>query len=81
MSHTANSIELPEDLQDFADERVRTHENASVAEVVREAMEAKKLAALREAVNAGVAELNAGNGTECSPDELMAGVYAKLGLT
>ncbi len=42
MSNRAKSIELPEDLQAFAEERVRAGKNASVADVVRDALEEKK---------------------------------------
>lgn len=81
MSNTAKTIELPEDLQEFAEERVRTGKSASVADVVRDALEEKKRAVLREALDAGIAELDAGHGVETSPDELMAEVYADVGLT
>jgi hypothetical protein len=39
-----------------------------------------KLAALRAAIDAGVAELDAGHGTETTPEELMAEVWAELGV-
>ena len=81
MANTAKTIELPEDLQEFAEERVRTGKSASVADVVRDALEEKKRAVLREALDAGIAELDAGHGVETSPDELMAEVYADVGLT
>lgn len=80
MSNAAKTIELPEDLQAFAEERVRAGESASVADVVRDALEAKKLAVLREALDAGIAELDAGQGVEGAPEELMAEVYAVVGL-
>lgn len=81
MSNSAKTIELPEDLQEFAEERVRAGKSASVADVVRDALEEKKRAVLREALDAGIAELDAGHGVETSPDELMAEVYADIGLT
>jgi putative addiction module CopG family antidote len=81
MSDPAKTIELPEDLQAFAEERVRTGKNASVAEVVRDALEEKKRTALREAIDEGVAELDAGLGKESSAEELMAEVRAEAGLT
>lgn len=81
MSNPAKTIELPEDLQAFAEERVRTGKSASVADVVRDALEEKKRAALREAIDEGVAEFDAGLGVESSPEELMAEVRAEAGLT
>ena len=81
MSNPAKTIELPEDLQEFAEERVRTGKSASVADVMRDALEEKKRAVLREALDAGIAELDAGHGVDTSPDELMAEVYADAGLT
>jgi Arc/MetJ-type ribon-helix-helix transcriptional regulator len=59
---TPTTIDLPDDLRAFAEECVRTGKNTSIADVVREALEAKKLAALRDA----------GFGVEQSDDELMA---------
>lgn len=80
MSNPAKAIELPEDLQAFAEERVRAGDSASVAEVVRDALEEKKLAVLREALDAGIAELDAGLGVETSADELMDEISAEVGL-
>jgi Arc/MetJ-type ribon-helix-helix transcriptional regulator len=80
MPNTANTIELPEDLQAFAEECVRLGQSRSVDEVVRNAMEEKKLAVLRAALDVGIAELDAGLGVETSPEELMAEVCADLGL-
>ncbi len=45
-----------------------------------EALEEKKRAVLREALQEGIAELDAGQGVETSPEELMAEVDAELGL-
>ena len=81
MPNAAKPIELPEDLQAFAEERVRAGKNASVAEVVRDALEEKKRAARREAIDEGVAELDAGLGVETSPEELMAEVRKDTGLS
>lgn len=64
MGNPARTIELPEDLQAFAEERVRAGEYASVADVIRDALEQKKLAALRAALDTGIAELDAGLGVE-----------------
>jgi Arc/MetJ-type ribon-helix-helix transcriptional regulator len=80
MPNAAKIIELPEDLQAFAEERVRAGESASVNDVVRDAMEQKKLAVLREALDLGIAELDAGLGVQTTPDELMAEISAELGL-
>ncbi|HEU4410580.1 MAG TPA: hypothetical protein VFS43_35320 [Polyangiaceae bacterium] len=80
MSNAAKTIELPEDLRAFAEERVRAGKGASVEDVVRDALEEKKRSVLREAIDAGVAELDAGEGVEASPDELMDAVYADVGL-
>jgi Arc/MetJ-type ribon-helix-helix transcriptional regulator len=74
------SLELPDDLQAFAEEQVRAGKSPSVADVVREALEEKKLAVLREALDVGVAELDAGKGVELSPEELMDEVFAEVGL-
>ena len=43
MAQANRTIELPEDLQAFAEERVRTGQNTSVAEVVRDAFGALQL--------------------------------------
>jgi Arc/MetJ-type ribon-helix-helix transcriptional regulator len=80
MSNAAKTIELPEDLQAFAEERVRAGKSASVADVVRDALEEKKRSLLREALDAGIAELDAGCGVESSPDELMAEICTDVGL-
>lgn len=81
MSTPTQLIRLPEDLQAFAEERVRAGQNASVAEVVRDALEEKKLVALREALDAGIAELDAGLGMESSIEEFMAEIDAEADLT
>jgi Arc/MetJ-type ribon-helix-helix transcriptional regulator len=80
MSNTAKTIELPEDLRAFVEERVRSGQSASVADVVRDALEEKKRAVLREDLDAGIAELDAGRGVETSPEDLLAEVYADIGL-
>ena len=80
MTNTAKMIELPPDLQAFAEERVRAGKSGSVDDVVRDALEQKKLSVLREALDVGIAELDAGLGVETTPDELMAEVSAELGL-
>jgi Arc/MetJ-type ribon-helix-helix transcriptional regulator len=80
MSNTAKTIELPEDLRAFVEERVRSGQSASVADVVRDALEEKKRGVLREDLDAGIAELDAGRGVETSPEDLLAEVYADIGL-
>ncbi len=77
---TPNTIELPADLLAFAEERVRTGNGASVAEVVREALEEKRLAVLGAALDEGIADIEAGRYVEGTPEELMADILAKLGL-
>jgi Arc/MetJ-type ribon-helix-helix transcriptional regulator len=81
MSDPARMIELPEDLQAFAEELVRSGKSASVADVVREALEARKLASLREAIDEGIAELDAGGGLESTPEEIVAEAAREAGLT
>lgn len=80
MSNAARPVALPDDLQAFAEERVRSGQSASVADVVCDAMQEKKLAVLRAALDEGIAELDAGLGVETTPDELMAEISAELGL-
>jgi Arc/MetJ-type ribon-helix-helix transcriptional regulator len=80
MSNTAKTIQLPDDLQAFAEERVRAGQSTSVAEVVRDALDDKRRTLLREALDAGIAELDAGLGVKGSPDELIAEICAKVGI-
>jgi Arc/MetJ-type ribon-helix-helix transcriptional regulator len=80
MPNAAKVIELPEDLQTFAEERVRSGHAASVSDVVRDALEQKKLALLRESLEAGIAELDAGQGKETTPEELMSEISQEVGL-
>jgi Arc/MetJ-type ribon-helix-helix transcriptional regulator len=77
----AAKIELPADLQAFAEERVRAGKSASVADFVREVLEEKKRAVLRDALDEGIAELDAGLGVESSPAELMAEVRAEATIS
>lgn len=81
MANPAKTMELPEDLHAFAEERVRMGKSASVADVVRDALEQNQRAALREAIDEGLAELDDGLGVESSPEELMAEARAEAGLT
>jgi Arc/MetJ-type ribon-helix-helix transcriptional regulator len=80
MRRNTEPITLPEDLQVFAEERVRAGQNASVAEVVYDAVQEKKLSALREAVDAGIAELDAGLGLESSVEDFIAEIDRETGL-
>ena len=80
MSDPAKKIQLPDDLQEFAEERVRAGQSASVDEVVLEAMREKKLATLHAALDEGIAELDAGHGVELTPAELIAEISADLRL-
>jgi Arc/MetJ-type ribon-helix-helix transcriptional regulator len=80
MSNAAK-IELPDGLQAFAEERVRAGKSASVTDFVREVLEEKQRALLRDAVDDGIAELDAGLGVESSPEELMAEICAEAAVT
>ena len=77
VSNAAKSIELPDDLQAFAEERVRAGQYASVVDVVRDALERQKLAILRDALDAGLTDLEAGAVVEGTPEDLMKGIRAK----
>lgn len=81
MSNAAKPIELPEDLQAFAEERVRAGEYASVDEVVRDALEEKKLAVLRAALDVGITQADAGQVIEGTPVEIMESVRKRHGTT
>jgi putative addiction module CopG family antidote len=80
MANPAHMIELPEDLRAFAEEQVRAGKAGSVDEVVRDALEQKKLEALRAELDAGIAELDAGRGVETTPDDLLAEASREAGL-
>ncbi len=80
MSSAARTVELSADLHAFAEERVRSGAGASVADVVREAVEEKRHAVLCAAIDAGLAELEAGLGVECTADELVGEALAEAGL-
>ena len=59
-------IELPDDLREFAEERVKSGRYRSVVEVVRDAFDVlrdreERIAALREALDVGIAPLAAGD--------------------
>lgn len=69
-----------------ADELLRTARGEPVDSVTmsveefEEALDEKKRAALNEALDLGLAELDAGLGVRCSPRELMAEIHAELGM-
>jgi Arc/MetJ-type ribon-helix-helix transcriptional regulator len=77
---SAAKIELPADLQAFAEERVRVGKSASVADFVREVLEDNKRALLRDLLSEGIAELDADLGVESAPEDLMADVRAEAGI-
>ena len=77
MSSAAKSVELPEDLQAFAEERVRAGQYTSVVDVVPDALERQKLAILCDALDAGIADLEAGDFVEGTPEELAKTIRAK----
>jgi Arc/MetJ-type ribon-helix-helix transcriptional regulator len=76
--HAAKSIEIPEDFLVYAEERVRSGQAASVEDVVREALNEKKLADLRAELDAGVTELDAGNSVRGSAKDLIGGMREGL---
>lgn len=80
VSNPARTVELPEDLQAYAEECVRSGQHSSIDDVVRDALEQKKLAALRRALDEGIVELDAGLGVETTPDDLLAEISAEIGL-
>jgi hypothetical protein len=63
----------------MAEERVRTGQNASVDEVVREALEEKKRAALREALGVGLAARGRARRAFVAQGTL-AEIHAELGM-
>jgi Arc/MetJ-type ribon-helix-helix transcriptional regulator len=81
MPNAAATVEIPEDLRAFAEERVRSGKAATVEEVVRDALEEKRLAALREALDVGLAQADAGQVVRGTPRELMARVHERHGLS
>lgn len=79
--NAAATVEIPEDLRAFAEERVRSGKAATVEEVVRDALEEKRLASLREALDVGLAQAEAGQVVRGTPSELMARVHERHGLS
>ena len=80
MFYARKSIQLADDLHEFAEELVRAGRYASVTEVVRAALEEMKLATLRQALDLGLAELDAGLGVETTPDDLVAQAATEAGV-
>ena len=80
MSRPVRKIDLPADFEAFAEERVRSGKAASVEEVVREALAEKKLTALREALDVGIAQFDAGKVAKGTPGEIINRVLARHGL-
>lgn len=81
MPNAAIAIELPEDLRAFAEERVRAGKAASVEEVVRDALEEKRLASLREALDIGLTQAEAGQVVRGTPAELMTRIHQRHGVS
>ncbi len=81
MPNAATAVELSEDLQAFVEERVRTGKAATVEEVILEALEEKRLTAVREALGVGLAEAEAGQVIQGTPAELMARIHRRHGLS
>jgi len=77
----AVKIELPADLQAFVEQRVRAGKARSVSDFVREVLEEKQRALLSDALDEGIAELDAGLGIEGSPEELIAELCAEAAVT
>jgi Arc/MetJ-type ribon-helix-helix transcriptional regulator len=80
MANVAKKIVLPEDLRAFAEERVRAGAHATIEDVVREALDEKRLALLRESLDVGLSELDAGKGVEQTADELIVEACEDAGL-
>jgi putative addiction module CopG family antidote len=68
-------IELPDDLREFAEQHVKSGRYRSVVDVVRDAFDVlrdrdEKVAALRDALDQGIAQLDAGDYVEGTAREL-----------
>ena len=81
MANTAHMIELPEGLRAFAEEQVRAGKAKSVEEVVLDAVEQKRLEALREALDVGIAQADAGNVVQGPASEIMDRICQRHGAT
>lgn len=80
MANPAHMIELPEDLRAFAEQQVRAGKAKSVEEVVLHAVEQKKLEALRDALDLGIAQADAGMVVVGTPSEIMERVRQRHGV-
>ena len=80
MSNAAKNIELPEAFRAFAEERVRAGQYASVADVVRDALEEKRRTALREALDVGIGQRDAGKVIIGTPEEHMDRIRKRHGM-
>lgn len=78
MASAARRIPVRKDLIEFAEELVRTGKNASVQDVVREALEDKRRAAFDAAIAEGEADIAAGRYIEGTPKEIIAGIVARV---
>jgi putative addiction module CopG family antidote len=82
MSNAAKTIALPEDLQAFAEERVRAGEYSSVGEVTQEAFRLlqrrdERRSAVREDLAAVFGEMERGSYLEPSDDEFARAVHER----
>ena len=81
MSNAAKTIELPEDLQAFAEERVRAGEYASVSAVATEALRLLKQRAERRQAREELAqvfsEMEDGNYIEPTDEEFAQAVHER----
>ena len=80
MANPAHLIELPEDLRAFAEEQVRAGKAKSVEEVVLDAVEQKRLTELREALDVGIAQADAGQVVEGTPADIMERIRQRHGI-
>ena len=80
MASAARRIPVRKDLIEFAEELVRTGKNASVQQVVREALEEKRRAAFDAAIAEGEADIAAGRYIEGTPKEIVDGILAEMGV-
>ena len=79
------SITLPEDLKRFAEERMKSGRYGSIIDVVRDAFTAlrqdeERIQQMRTEGKKGFDQLDAGQGTELSADEVLERSDRRLGL-
>ncbi len=85
MADSNPTFELPSDLAAFAQAQVDAGRYGSLIEVIRDAFgllqeQGGKVAALRDALDVGIAQLDAGQSTQGTPRELMDGIRSDVGL-